>query len=345
MFHFQYLKNRGSILQKRAKLALLLCVTFACSLVQAAPGEQLPFKPDINKQLRVIISTDAKNEADDVFAVAHALLTPSFSVKGLVATHYARTAPMMKRDEQTMQESYKELAHLLSLMGDDKTPIWHGADKNMDIGAPHLSMSEGAQAIIDEAMRDDTRPLYVLVLGPATDIAAALLAEPKIADKLTVVWIGGMVYPAGGWEYNLFNDPVAGDLLFASKANIWQVPHNVYMSMRVSLAELAVQVKPQGKVGAYLWQQMIDFNIKASAALPGINWPKSEVWVLGDNPAVSLLLDDHEYNYTMIDAPSINEDLSYGKQSNPQQIRVYHHVDSHFTLQDFYSKLQLVYGQ
>ena len=63
MFHYQFfLKKRRSLLQKRAMLTFMLCVTFACSLVQAASSDQLPFKPDINKQVRVIISTDAKNE-------------------------------------------------------------------------------------------------------------------------------------------------------------------------------------------------------------------------------------------------------------------------------------------
>jgi hypothetical protein len=33
------------------------------------------------RQRRIIINTDAKNEADDQFAIVHALLTPSFDVR------------------------------------------------------------------------------------------------------------------------------------------------------------------------------------------------------------------------------------------------------------------------
>ncbi len=33
---------------------------------------------------RVIINTDAKNEADDQFAIVHALLTPSFELHGFI---------------------------------------------------------------------------------------------------------------------------------------------------------------------------------------------------------------------------------------------------------------------
>ena len=37
---------------------------------------------------RVIINTDAKNEADDQFAIVHALLSPSLEVRGLIAAHF-----------------------------------------------------------------------------------------------------------------------------------------------------------------------------------------------------------------------------------------------------------------
>ncbi len=308
-------------------------------------GKAMPFIPDANKQIRVMISSDAKNEADDDFAIAHALLTPTFDVRGLIAAHYARTAPMMKRqNERTMEESYQELKRLTKIMGDSRTPVYRGAGANSDPARPD-AVSEGARAIISEGMRDDKRPLYILALGPATDIAAALQSEPKIARRLTVIWIGGMPYPHGGWEYNLYNDPHAANVLLSSAVPVWQVPHNVYMSMRVSLAELAVRVKPQGAVGSYLWRQMIEFNQRASKPIAGVPWPKSEVWVLGDNPAISLLLDDEEYRYTLVNAPHINDDLSYAPRPGARQIRVYNAIDARFTLEDFYAKLALAFGK
>ena len=39
-------------------------------------------------QIRVVVCSDVKNEADDPFAVAHHLLTPSFDVRGVIATHF-----------------------------------------------------------------------------------------------------------------------------------------------------------------------------------------------------------------------------------------------------------------
>ena len=41
------------------------------------------------KQIRVVISSDVSNEADDPFAIVHQLLTPIFDVRGVIAAHYA----------------------------------------------------------------------------------------------------------------------------------------------------------------------------------------------------------------------------------------------------------------
>ncbi|MCD7091550.1 nucleoside hydrolase [Klebsiella quasipneumoniae] len=328
------------------KIKYLICLVVAlATCVFGVEARTLPFEVVERKEVRVIISSDAKNEADDDFAVAHALLTPTFIIKGLIAAHYANTAPLAQRDAAgSMEESYQELQRLTRVMGKTDVPLYRGATAALNKNGANTDPGEGAQAIIREALRKDDKPLFVLVLGPMTDVAAALRAEPRIAEKMTVIWIGGLPYPKGGWEYNLFNDPLAADEVFASSTPLWQVPHNVYMSVRVSLAELAAHVRPQGEVGEYLWQQMIDFNHVISAVVKNIPWPKSEVWVLGDNPSVALLLDDQEYNYTLREAPRINDDLTYAPRPGARQIRVYDAIDVRFTLEDFYAKLALVYG-
>lgn len=43
---------------------------------------EFSFPPE--KQVRVLVNTDAKNEADDQFAIVHALLTPSFDLRGII---------------------------------------------------------------------------------------------------------------------------------------------------------------------------------------------------------------------------------------------------------------------
>ena len=68
------------------------------------------------KKIRVIINTDAKNEADDQFAIVHHLLTPKFEIKGIIAAHFDTRPDQGK--EETMDMSYQEVKKVLSLMGE-----------------------------------------------------------------------------------------------------------------------------------------------------------------------------------------------------------------------------------
>lgn len=102
-------------------------------------------------------------------------------------------------------------------------------------------------------------------------------------------------------------------------------------------------MKPHGAIGQYLWDQMIEFNDYVSELLEDPAWPKSEVWVLGDNPTISLLLATEVYDYKMQPAPLLEKDpLNYLENpKKPREIRVYHDADARFTMDDFFSKLAL----
>lgn len=294
-----------------------------------------PFDIPEAKKIRLIINTDAKNEADDQFAIVHALLTPRFLIRGIIAAHFGTL-----RTTTSMQESYDEVVRLLQLMELEKeVPLFKGAEKAMpDEQTPVLS--EGAELIIREAHSDDPRRLFVISLGPITDLAAAYMKDPSIENKLTAIWIGGGAWPNGESEFNLSNDIDAANAIYRSNIPLWQIPRNVYTTMRVSIAELAVRVKPYGVVGEYLYQQLVDFNM---LPIHSLRWPKGEMWSLGDSPAVSLLLDEHEYGYTMKPAPHITKDMLYVHHQQERLIRVYDYVDPRFTLEDMYAKLQLHY--
>jgi inosine-uridine nucleoside N-ribohydrolase len=187
-------------------------------------------------------------------------------------------------------------------------------------------------------MKDDPLPLFITFQGPLTDLASAYLQEPRIAERLTAVWIGGGTYPDGNGEFNLSNDIEAAQVVFNSPIKLWQVPKNVYDMVRVGLAELAVKVRPHGEIGRYLYEYLIQHNMK-NGDRP--QWPKGEIWVLGDSPAISLLLDDQTFDYDFIEAPDITSDMCYKTKPGNRKIRVYRSVDSRFILEDFYAKLAL----
>jgi len=301
--------------------------------VLARMGMRLP----MHKRMRVIISSDVANEADDQFAIVHQLLTPMFDVRGIIAAHFESKGPEVGIGT-TMEKSYQELQKLMHAIGMDDVPALRGCPLPLkdDRDAPE---SEAVDFLIREALRDDPRPLYVTAQGALTDIAAALNRCPEIGEKLTVVWIGGFPYPEGGPEFNLMQDVAAGRVLMASKAAVWQLPVTVYGTMEVSMAELAARVRPCGTVGRYLYDEMEEYNLNSDEA-PGLR--NGENWVLGDSPVVGALLGcGWRGNFHTETAPLIADDMRYLPNPGGKEIRVYDYVDVRMILEDMYSKLKL----
>ncbi len=281
------------------------------------------------KRVRVIVSTDAACEADDPFAIAHALLSPKLDVRAVVAEHFMA--------EGSMERSYAAARLLLDLMKSD-VPVLHG-----QVWPKDGKISEGAQFIIDEARREDSRRLFVLCMGAMTTVADALQAAPDIADRLTIVSIGGHGYhnPAYTWrEFNWGNDPKAVNFILRdTRVELWQAPSNVYGSMRVSLAELQRKAAPCGEVGAYLLRQMDEYN-----NTPYAGWTAGESWTLGDNPSVAVVLDEGASRSCMENAWLIDENTRYVQELPNRKIRVFTYVDSRFVLEDLFAKLAINFG-
>ncbi len=283
--------------------------------------------PD-QRKIRVILDSDVANEADDPFAIVHAALSPKLLVKGVTAAHFGKPGSMEKS-----LEAGKKLASLLP----SPLPVYAGQEDPED-----AALSEGAEAIIREAMRDDPHPLYLLCLGALTNVARAFRKAPEIEPRVTVVTIGGHDYrDTLVWrEFNFGNDPDAATAVLSSKANIWQVPSSCYGSIRVGIAELEDKVAPCGALGAYLFRQLADFN-----ASPDAYWVSGESWTLGDSAAVALALNPGCAQAQQQDARRVNPDTTYGEAIEGKTIRVYQNMDTRYLLEDFYAKLRLAAKQ
>mgnify|MGYP002516040662 FL=1 len=286
------------------------------------------------KICRVIVDTDANNEGDDQFAIVHAMLSPKFDNIGFIAAHYGN-----ERHPDSMEKSYQELLKIFSVAGCPHTDvIKRGAEHALPSKTEPVP-SEGSRLIIEEAMKDDSRPLYVLFLGPLTDLASAYIQEPRIANRLTAIWIGGGTYPAGNAEFNLGNDVNAANVVFSSKIELWQVPKNVYEMMPVSFAELQYRLSGKNKIGDYLFSQLMEESHKESSLKSAFR--TGETWVLGDSPAVGLILYEHRWEYEYINAPIIGASMEYIPSSLNRPIRVYKRIDPRLILEDMYSKISL----
>ena len=276
---------------------------------------------------RVIVNTDAKNEADDQYAIVHALLTPSFELHGIIPAHYGT-----RKTPTSLQESHNETVRLLRLMHlEGQVRIEDGAagaisDESTPVDSP------GARLIIDEAMKDDNRPLHVAFYGPLTDMASALLLEPAIQDRgIRVIWIGGSSWPSGGSEYNLSNDIHAANVVMKSRVEMWQIPTTTYRTMGVTYGELIEKVHPQGEIGRYLVEQLIEHNAKRRQAM--------EYRSLGDSPCIGIIMDPECGQWSWRPAPAFDSQMRYLHTGKYRPIRVYENVNTRFIHEDFFAKL------
>lgn len=296
--------------------------------------------PD-QKRVRMIVHTDCKNEADDQFALVHHLLTQKFIVRGIVAGHFD-ASPKMYRSGKSASVSLQEVKKILRLMDAEDIPAYLGAETPLeDENTPVVS--DGARFIIEEAMRDDPHPLYIACQGALTDLASALLIKPEIASRITAVWIGGATYPTGGFEFNLFQDIAAANVVMKSQMPFWQIPGDAYRTMMVTLSELQLQVEPCGEIGHYLFNQLLEVNEELSD-MP--DWPNGETWCLGDSPTVGVFLNDANSPdlFSEYPAPRIDYgDMTYHFDSPNRKIRVYRSIDSRLILADMFAKLRINY--
>jgi purine nucleosidase len=294
------------------------------------------FVPEPANRVRVILNTDAKNEADDQYAIVHAILTPLFELHGIIPAHFGD-----RRGPGSLQASHEEVLKLLDLMDlNGRVPVRPGADMMLSDEKTPVP-SEGSALIIEEALKDDPRPLHVAFLGPLTDMASALLEKPSIAErKVRVVWIGGEDWPVGGWEYNLWNDVNAANVVFRSKVELWQIPSTVYKRMAVSYAELVEKVYDKSPLGKYLVEQLVEWNTLYEPKYLWFRGEPLEHRSLGDSPAIGVTMyPDCGWSEWRPPAPEFNKEMNYVHTGRNRPIRVYQGIDQRFVLEDFFAKL------
>ncbi len=282
---------------------------------------------------RVIVDTDAKNEADYQYAIVHALLSPTLDLRGIVPAHFGT-----ERSATSMLDSRAEVDLLLQLMGlEGSVPVANGAEQGIvDESTP--APSPGADLIVAESrLASAEDPLFVAFLGPLTDMATAILTDPEIVHRdVVVVWICGMGHDVD-WsydavEFNLRNDIAAANVVFGSGITVWQIPATVYTMVSVGYAELEERIGGTSKLADYLIEQLVEFN---ESHHPGPIESRS----LGDSPAISVILNPRGGVSRTVPAPRFGSQGGYLPGSG-HPVRVFDTVDVRYLLEDMFAKLR-----
>lgn len=297
---------------------------------------------------RVIIDNDFSGDPDGLVQLAQHLLSPSVEIVGIIGTRLNPkfTGPGV----DTAAAAVEAAIEVARLCDRADVPIVKG----LTAGLPNRTTGvdgAGVRMIIDEALKDDDRPLYVCAGASLTEIASAWLLEPRIAQRVTVLWIGGQehdVAPPPGvdaMEYNLSVDVIAAQVVFNdSDLAIWQFPRNVYRQVLASRAELKVRMAKHGPLGAHLYERLGS----ATKRLSGFGVKPGEAFALGDSPLVTATVlqtvfepDAASNLWRDLPCPGIADDGTYMANPAGRPLRVCTLHDNRGMLEDLYAKLEL----
>ncbi|MBE6569542.1 MAG: hypothetical protein E7658_04915 [Ruminococcaceae bacterium] len=167
-----------------------------------------------DRKKKVIFDSDTFNEIDDQYALAYCLGNPKFEVLGATAAQYHRN----ESSAIGVEKSYQEI---LRVMKNTHTtgmcPAFKGAGETVSDQPDFAPIENDASRFIVETAMASDEIIYIPVTGSITNIACAILMEPKIIDKICVLWIGccciEMIYQ---YEFNVNQDYAAGQIVFNS---------------------------------------------------------------------------------------------------------------------------------
>ena len=269
------------------------------------PGTYIPTDRELVERLRppsgpvsLVLDTDTYNEIDDQFAVVYALLSPNLNVQAIHAAPFSNRRSEGPADG--MEKSYEEILHLLELMEIDAGELVRRGSERFLASANEPIASAAADDLIKKAMARDEDPLYVVAIGAITNVASAILLEPRIIPKIVVVWLGGQPwYWPTAREFNLQQDTIAARVVFDSGAPVVQIPcKNVAEHLRSTLPEIEAYVKRRGAVGDYLYRIFEEYSPDQYARskviwdISSIAYLNSPAWVPSEIRPSPILRED-----------------------------------------------------
>jgi inosine-uridine nucleoside N-ribohydrolase len=282
-----------------------------------------------NPRRRVILDTDTFNEVDDQFALAHLLLSSDqVELEAVYAAPFLNDRSTSAADG--MEKSYEEIQRVLDLTGGTRPPVFRGSTEFMSDARTPVK-SAAALDLVERALAlKEGEKLYVAGIAVATNLAAALLIEPKIAGRIELIWLGGhSPYWPDTMEFNLKQDLHAARVLLDAPVPLLQLPcFPITSHLLITVPELEKHLAPHSKLGSYLtdivrgygdnspgWSKVI-WDIAASAWLVNPDWVKSS-----EEPS-PLLLDN----------------VTWGDRTGRRPIKIAHWLNRDAIFADFYAK-------
>ena len=292
--------------------------------------KQLKFKKG---KIKAILDTDTYNEIDDQFALVQMLFS-----KEKIEAQSINAAPFSMNNrsdnpKKGMELSYDEIIRLLEKINFKKNNfVFKGSTKYVGFEKKPIN-SPAADNIIKSALKcSEENPLYVIAIGAISNIASALLKEPKIIKKIVIVWLGGnALYWPQNSEFNLKQDIGGAQVLFDCGVSLVMIPCKGVTSHLIStVPEIEKYIEPHGQIGKFLAMRFKEYNNIHKG------WSK-EIW---DMAAVGYVLNENWAPTNIIPSPILLNDMGWSSNKNRHPIKIVYEIKRDPILKDFIKKLE-----
>ena len=155
--------------------------------------------------------------------------------------------------------------------------------------------------------------------------------EPKIIDKIELIWLGGhSLLQNNNLEFNFRQDVNAVKIVFDSKVKLTIIPcKNVASNLRTSIYELKHYLKDKSELCNYLIDRFYNDGYHG----------KHERRVIWDISVIAYMINKKWYTSEVISCPNIKKDTSYEITTNNHKITMVNYIDVDKVYSDLFKKL------
>jgi purine nucleosidase len=284
-------------------------------------------------KIRMVLDTDTYNEIDDQFALVYALQSQErLDVEAIYAAPFHNDRSVGPEDG--MEKSYDEIVRILQRL--DVSPndfVYKGSRGFLDnLDNPYRS--EAALDLVERAMKaTEEDPLYVVAIGAITNIASAILIEPKIIEKIVVVWLGGhALYWEDTKEFNLMQDILASRLIFDCGVPLVLIPcMGVTSHLHTTPSEIESFVVGKGEIGDFLAKRFNEYHDDHYAY-------SKVIWDIA--PIAYLISNTSSIPTQLVHSPVLTDQLTWSFDSSRHFIRYANYVNRDVIFRDLFIKLE-----
>ena len=216
---------------------------------------------------------------------AHLLLSPEVDLRAVITTH----ASSIRLSSATSREKTAEVVQKIAPARSASLPVVAGSSEPL-----RDAMTPRENAGVDLLLRvsrdfSQSRRLIVFTIGASTDVASAILKDPSISNRITVVAMGFGDWPEGGDFFNVKNDPFAWQVILNSDVPLVIGSGTVgKRDLKLTRAEAATLMRSHGPTGEYLYSLFDDWLTREPKLVAQVVAP--EAWAIWDEIVVAYVL-------------------------------------------------------